>query len=181
MAPGRPLLQHPWPQRLRVLLLACLMIALPLYGSSAATLKLLGPTHRHTPMAAHDDTAVPRHGLLALLLGTRLAHMVGSWQLQLRSAGAASHQAHAHHHTGWQQHHHDAHDASVVTAGAGDHAADAADEAAAGSATLPLALALADGLRLPAAAARRRPWPRQCPASWRSRHKRRLERPPQAH
>ncbi|URI06296.1 hypothetical protein MW290_10225 [Aquincola tertiaricarbonis] len=144
------MLQHPWPQRLRVLLLACLMVALPLYGSSAATLKLLGPVHRHAGAVAHDPAPPHAH-----------AH------------------AHPHHHTGWQQHHHHPHEPGLVTAGAGSHAADtAADEAAAGSAMLPLAPAY--GLRLPATAARRRPWPRPRRAAWKNRPARRLERPPQA-
>ena len=178
MSHGRPLLQRPWPQRLRVLLLACLMVALPLYGSSAATLKLLGPSHRHQAVTAPAQQAAPSDGLLALLLGPRLSVLLDVWQQQLHQATETGHHAHgSHHHSGWLQHHHDLHDPTVVTQGASTLAADGADEATLGSATLPLAPAYA--LRLPATAARRRPWPRPARRRWRHRAVPRLERPPQ--
>ncbi|WP_348751695.1 hypothetical protein [uncultured Aquincola sp.] len=179
MRPGRHLTPRRWPHWLRALVLACLTLALPLYGSSAATLKLLGPSHRHQAVALQAQPEGPTEGLLARLLGPRLTVLLNVWQQQLQHAAEQAHHAHAgHHHSAWLQHHHDAHDPSVVTQGASTLAADGADEAALGSATLPLAPAYA--LRLPATAARRQAWPRPPRRRWRHRAVPRLERPPQA-
>lgn len=181
------------------LVLAAVLLALPVYGWSSATLKLLGPAHRHTAAAAHHDVASDRHdaagGLLAALLGRRIATVVAAWQQHIEVLAAlpgqavvlrSSHadhrpalQAGEHAHGLFQRHHHGAADASVVKAAADDHGADDADEAAAGSATLPLLAGFALGLPLPSA--RCRAWPRPQPCIWRDGLRQRLERPPSGH
>ncbi|MCR5869237.1 hypothetical protein [Aquincola sp. J276] len=131
-------------------LLVALLLALPLYGASAVVLKLLGPAHRHLQPALPQLTA---HG-----------------------------HEHAHTHDGIERHHHDIGDDSIVTADGHAVSADAveaADEAGAGSATLPLALGFALRLRPPAA--RRRAWPRATRSAWRNGWRCRLERPPARH
>lgn len=138
-------------------LLAALLLALPLYGGSAVLLKLLGPAHRHLQLAPPQEA----HGH-----GHEQAHEHG----------------HDHAHEAIERHHHDIGDPSLVTAdghAASAAALDAADEAGAGSATLPLALGFA--LRLPAPAVRRRPWPRAARSAWRDGRRCRLERPPAGH
>lgn len=146
-APSRPRRRRP---ALRWLL-AALLLALPLYGASAVVLKLLGPAHRHLQPAlvpAPHEAQAHEHG-------------------------------HAHTHDGIERHHHDIGDDSIVTAdghAASADAVEAADEAGAGSATLPLALGFA--LRLRSPATRRRAWPPATRSAWRNGWRCRLERPP---
>lgn len=185
------------------LVLAAVLLALPVYGWSSATLKLLGPAHRHTAAAAHHEVASDRHDaagdLLAALLGRRIATAVVAWQQHIEVLAAlpgqavvlrSSHADHRHalqagEHAGkhahglFQRHHHSAADATVVKAAADSHGADAADEAGAGSATLPLLAGFR--LSLPRPAARRRAWPRPQPCTWRDGLRHRLDRPPSGH
>lgn len=121
--------------------------------------------------------ALPLYGGSAVvlkLLGPAHRH------LQPQHAQPA-HAAHGHTHDGIERHHHDHGDPSLVLAdpqAPGSTTGDAADEAGAGSATLPLALGFA--LRLAAPAVRRSRWPRAARSAWRDGRRWRLERPPTA-
>lgn len=119
----------------RTLLLWLLMLALPVYGASSASLRLLGPAHWHAAPATvvQGDWLQP-----AVQFVQRVAARVQA----LRSEAHV--RAHAlgerHEHRGLLRHWHDAGDASVRAVGSADPAvADLVAGAAVGSAMLTLA------------------------------------------
>jgi len=119
---------------MRAVLLWLLMLALPVYGASGTSLRLLGPAHWHAApaAAAQDDWLQP-----AVRLVQRVAERVKSLRAQ---AHARAHALGARHdHESLQRHWHDAADGSVHNIGSVDPAvADLVAGASVGSATLTL-------------------------------------------
>lgn len=156
-----------------------IVLALVAYGHSALLVQLLGPAHRH-----EANPSGPWAGLVERFAGA--FGDIRAWRAELHARLLPSEKAHAHangvvhvhDHTTYQRHHHDPRDGSVVAIGAlsGEAVADAASQASAGSATLPLAPA--PHWRLPAAGARSRAWPAQPPERWSDADVVRSERPP---
>ncbi|MBV8034650.1 hypothetical protein [Roseateles sp.] len=146
---------------MRALLLWLLMLALPVYGASGSSLRMLGPAHWHVAPAA----VVQQDGWLEPALG-----LVQRLVERLRDVRAHAHaRAHAlgrqHGHGGLQRHWHDAADGSVRTLGKADPAvADLVAGAAVGSAMLVLAAPLSP-LRLTVCRANGR-WPAAHAPAW---------------
>jgi len=151
-----------------------LLLALPVYGCAGVLLQMLGPAHRH---------AVPLRAVVAPSLGVDwLLKRFSQWQAYAHEqAHANGHFVHPHQHTLFERHHHAADDTSVVTLGGSaavdDLAAELGAAASAGSASLPMGLAVALRVPAPACMAGRRTPPLL--AMWRSADPRRRDRPPQ--
>jgi hypothetical protein len=158
-----------------------LAIALPVYGCAGTLVQLLGPMHRHAePVALH---AAP--GFIERTAAESLGWLVqglGRWQAYAHEQ-AHAHGAfvHPHQHNAFERHYHGVDDPSVVSldgkAARGPLAAELGAAATAGSATLPLGLAVA--LVIPPAAVTAHRWSDHRIAAWHNAEPRRLDRPPQ--
>lgn len=123
---------------MRAVMLWLLMLAMPIYGASSTSLRLLGPAHWHststTATEALEDWLRP-----AVQSVERLVQQVQ----QLREAAHLRAHAHGqkHEHSSLQRHWHDARDGTVQTLDNADpHVADLVAGATIGRATLTLAL-----------------------------------------
>ncbi len=145
---------------MRALLLWLLILAQPVYGASATSLRLLGPTHWHAAPAAavQADWLQPVWDAVQRV-ATRVQALREQAHVRAHALG------HRHEHASLQRHWHDAGDDSVHTVETGDPAvADLVAGAAAGSAMLALA-APVPPLRLPAPGAHGR-WPPAPTPAW---------------
>jgi hypothetical protein len=173
--------------------------ALLAYGHSSAMVQLLGPAHRHESVlslaspswlaradAMFRDVRAWRAELRQRLLPGQHAHLHAdgerhSHMHQHAEAAVGADRSGASHalaHATYQRHHHDAHDATIISLdGPGaTSASDAASTAGAGSATLPLALA--PRWALPMMADLGPVWPDNAPARWTDAAVSPLEHPP---
>jgi hypothetical protein len=168
-----------------------LVLALAVYGHRATLVQLLGPEHRHTLSRPAEALRLPtavlevfqdirdwRDGLRARWLGTAAVHRHGDGEPHRHPAADMPPHEHAalHRHGGFARHHHASGDASLVALDG--VAADAAAQAGAGSATLPLAVVT--GWTLPRPAWRALRWPSSPPEAWTDALRRLPERPPRA-
>lgn len=162
---------------LRALLLWLLILALPVYGASGTSLRLLGPAHWHSAPAAAPAVAAPDAGWLqpAVRVVQRLVSRVQDLRQQAHARAHALGQPHEH--RGLQRHWHDAHDGSVHAVGSADPAvADLVAGASVGSAMLVLAAPSALPT-LPAAVANG-PWAAVPTVAWRDAPRHRSTPPP---
>lgn len=186
------------------LLLWWIVIALAVQGSAAAVVQMLGPYHRHEA-ASHSassnvlvrideifhDIRAWRDELRQRLLPSHLAHVHADGVVHshhdhdrehFRSVGtsATADRSPAHEHSIFQRHHHSLSDSTVVAieSSVGDPVVDAASQAGAGSATLPLAVAFAWHMPLPPW--RPMSWPLVSTQRWADAPDKGLERPPRA-
>ena len=149
-------------RRVRRPVIWMLTLALLAYGHTSVMVQLMGPVHRH-------DVAVPSTAQTWLDGADAMFKDVRAWHAEIRERllpGQQAHphdegerhahahphadpvlqppvDAHAHAHAGYERHHHDAHDPTVMAleGPSGTSDADAASLQSAGSASLPLALA----------------------------------------
>ena len=146
---------------MRALLLWLLILALPVYGASSSSLRLLGPAHWHSApavVAPGDDWLQP-----AVQFVQRVAHRVQQLRDDAHVRAHAYGKKHEHH--GLQRHWHDAADGSVHTVGSAAAAvADLVAGASVGSATLTLAMPPPLLPRVLVAANGR--WPRATAPAW---------------
>ena len=149
---------------MRAVMLWLLILAMPIYGASSTSLRLLGPAHWHstptTATAAQEDWLGP--------VVQSVARLVQQVQ-QIREAAHLRAHAHGqrHEHSSLQRHWHDVRDGTVHTLDSADpHVADLVAGATIGSATLTLALpgALSP---LPVSAANGQ-WPAMAVSAWSS-------------
>jgi hypothetical protein len=155
-----------------------LALAVVVYGPSATLVGMLGPAHVH--VSSVGDIALVRQ----VADGFR---DLRAWRAELRHRLLASDHAHgeqghagpahAHAHDGWQRHHHEPHDRSVLALddGAGH---DGANPSASGSAMLPLALA--PGHAVPASTDPARAWGAVTAARWSDAPQHLVHPPPRA-
>jgi len=174
------LTMHP---ALRRFTLWLLLLALPIYGAAGAVQQMLGPVHRHTERVAAVPAAMPPSAGELAAAQAVAAVLQGLSDLRLWAHAhihASNHATHAHQHSAFKRHRHDPVDQSVVLLGGDLASAQIAAElgaaAAAGSATLPLGLAISIVTPLPPAGRWR--WSTEHSAAWRDADSRRLDRPP---
>lgn len=145
---------------MRAVLLWLLILALPVYGASSASLRLLGPAHWHTAPAGgmQEDWLQPALGFVK-----RVAQRVHAMRAQAHVHAHAMGTRHEHH--GLMRHWHDAADRGVHRVDSADPAlADLVAGAAVGSASLTLGTP-ALPLIVPASAANGC-WPHVPPSAW---------------
>lgn len=160
---------------MRALLLWLLILALPVYGASSTSLRLLGPAHWHS--SSPEAVSTVAEDLLRPVVDVvqRLALRVHDLRLKAHVRAHATGTQHEHH--GLQRHWHDAVDGSVHTVGSGDPTvADLVAGASVGSATLALAL---PPLPMPGFASRANGrWPLASATPWADAEPRHASPPP---
>jgi len=117
---------HRFRNWLHRLMLGSLLIAIPVYGTAATLVELLGVRHVHAPAAARSASADP-------MLGWSDLRRVGFKPVPQRRL---------HHHSAAERHHHGPADASVVALDGGLQAGDA-DSVSSPAGTLAHVFALA--------------------------------------
>ncbi|MFT7774025.1 hypothetical protein [Roseateles sp.] len=145
---------------MRALLLWLLVLALPVYGASSTSLRVLGPAHWHAAPAplAQAEWLQP-----ALQLVQRVAEHVQALRAQAHVRAHALGARHEHH--GLQRHWHDAADGSVHSVGSAHPGlADLVASAAVGGAALTLGAPVLP-LPIPVTAANGR-WPAGPTLDW---------------
>jgi hypothetical protein len=165
-----------------------LVVAVMVYGTSAAVVGILGPSHVH--MTAARDSAAGQSI-------TEVFRAVRAWRAELRHRLLPADHAHGprsqdhilqdhvlqadsgHHHDAWQRHHHEPQDRSVLAL---DNSAgpDATNPASSGSATLPLALAQPPDVVCHAHMAAARAWVPAAAARWSDAPQHTVHPPPRA-
>jgi hypothetical protein len=162
---------------MRALLLWLLILALPVYGASGTSLRLLGPAHWHSAPAvavpAQSDWLQP-----AVRLVQRVVQRVQDARIHAHARAHALGQRHEH--QGVQRHWHDVSDGSVHTldSSADPAVADLVAGACVGSATLTLLNPSLPFISLPAAA--NGSWPSSPVAAWADAAPRPSLHPPRA-
>lgn len=144
---------------MRAFVLWLLILALPVYGASGTSLRLLGPQHWHSAPAMEQGGWLQpaAHAM------QRLVERVQDLRIQAHARAHAM--GHRHEHHGLQRHWHDAGDGSVHTVGSADPAlADLVAGASVGSAMLTLAAPMRPFL-IPALVAHGR-WPAAPAPGW---------------
>lgn len=139
-----------------------LIVALPVFGLSAAITGALGPAHFHAASSAKPANP----------------DLMAGWQDFRRSDHIADSGFHAHSHDGLNRHYHEAADASVVAIGSDGHEDGPGDGASA--ATLPLVFAASEARALSGSIEQlaSADWPVTQVGWIRSRTLPRLDRPP---
>lgn len=123
---------------MRAVILWLLILAMPIYGASSTSLRLLGPAHWHSM----PSTATAPQGDWLKPVVQSVARLVQRVQQMRQEAHLRAHAyGHKHEHNGLQRHWHDLRDGTVHTLDNGDpNVTDLVAGAAVGSATLTLAM-----------------------------------------